>query len=144
MDITPATPKPFAFVVEGPAVSQQARDTERRNRWKEQVNKAASQKWNADPLPTSSPIAVTITYFTKRDPGEARDVDNLAKPILDAMKGIVYCDDEQVSDLICRIRGLETKLRKVSQLADLPKNLDESRPVVHVCVDPAPAPTEEF
>ena len=70
---------------------------------------------DTDTLPSSSPTAVTITYFTKRGPGEARDVDNLAKPILDAMKGTIYCDDEQVSDLLCRIRGIKTKPRIMNQ-----------------------------
>jgi len=111
---TPAKPALFDFVIEGPAVSQQARDMERLKRWEDQVTEAASEEWNAGPLPTSSPVAVTITYFTKREPGEARDVDNLAKPILDAMKGVVYCDDEQVSDLLCRIRGLDHAARRES------------------------------
>ena len=144
METTPAKLTPFDFVIEGPAVSHQPGDKKRLDRWKEQVKEAASEGWNADPLPTSRPVAVTITYFTKREPGEARDVDNLAKPILDAMKGVVYCDDEQVSDLLCRIRGLETKPRIVNLPADLTEYLKESRPVVHVRVDPSPDPTVKF
>lgn len=32
------------------------------------------------------------------------DIDNIAKSIADAMNGVVYVDDSQISDLICRKR----------------------------------------
>ena len=32
------------------------------------------------------------------------DIDNVPKPILDALKGVVFEDDSQVTDLICRKR----------------------------------------
>ncbi|MCY4623330.1 MAG: RusA family crossover junction endodeoxyribonuclease [bacterium] len=139
---------PFEFVIEGPAVSQQARDKQRLCWWKEKVKEAAGERWMADPLTTGSPVTVSITYFSKitytakREPSEAHDVDNLAKPILDAMMGIVYYDDSQVSDLLVRIRGFETQI--VNQPAGLAEYLRESRSVVHVSVDPAPSPRVEF
>ena len=46
---------------------------------------------------------MTITYFHGSDP---LDVDNIPKPILDALKGLVYSDDSHVSDLLCRKRDL--------------------------------------
>jgi hypothetical protein len=53
-------------------------------------------------------VAVTITYVSSR----ARvDVDNIPKPILDALKGLVYADDRQVADLLCRRKSLEPNLR---------------------------------
>ena len=36
----------------------------------------------------------------------AMDIDNLPKPISDALKGLVYLDDEQVTDIVCRKRNL--------------------------------------
>ena len=51
---------------------------------------------------------VTITYFYDR---VSLDVDNIPKPILDALKGLGYLDDEQVTDIICRKRNLNTELR---------------------------------
>ncbi len=44
---------------------------------------------------------VSITYFFDR---VDFDVDNIPKPILDALKELVYVDDRQVTDLICRKR----------------------------------------
>lgn len=39
------------------------------------------------------------------------DIDNLPKPILDALKGLVYLDDEQVTDIVCHKRDLNRALR---------------------------------
>ena len=134
---------PLEFLIEGPAVSQQPGDRERYHEWRRKVKEAACERWNAGPLPNGRRVAVTITYFTEEGrPGQARDVDNLAKPILDAMKKVVYCDDAQVSDLLVRIRGFETQI--MNQPAGLAEHLRESRSVVHVSVDPAPSPRVEF
>ena len=89
---------PFEFVIGGPAVSQQTRRTERREVWKEEVRSVARDRWTSD-SPVAGSVAVTITYFFES--GEP-DVDNIPKPILDAMQGVVYSDDTQVSDLLCR------------------------------------------
>ena len=143
MDAIATEHVPFGFVVEGPAVSKQARKKERREEWKKKVKAAARERWNAEPLPASSLIALTITYFTKvvpgeqRDHGEALDVDNLAKPIMDAMKGVVYCDDKQVSDLHCRIVDFETRSPNLPTC--LTEYLRKRTKVVHVSVDPVPS-----
>ncbi len=50
---------------------------------------------------------VTITYFSR---GASLDVDNMPKPILDELNGLVYFDDSQVTDLICRKRDLNIDL----------------------------------
>jgi hypothetical protein len=39
------------------------------------------------------------------------DVDNLPKPISDALRGLVYLDDEQVTDVLCRKRNLNRDFR---------------------------------
>ncbi len=51
---------------------------------------------------------VALTYFY--DDG-APDVDNLVKPVLDALKGLAFIDDEQVTDLLVRKRNLSGKLK---------------------------------
>ena len=52
---------------------------------------------------------VTITYFYDDDSAPI-DIDNIPKPILDALKDMVYLDDNQVTDLICRKRDLNGHL----------------------------------
>ena len=49
-------------------------------------------------FPEIGPIMLTITYFY--DAVEI-DVDNILKPILDALKGLLYMDDNQITDILC-------------------------------------------
>jgi len=48
-------------------------------------------------------ISVEITHFFE---GAPADVDNIVKPILDALKELVYVDDRQITDLVSRRRAL--------------------------------------
>ncbi len=75
---------------------------------------------------------VTITYLYE---GASLDVDNISKPILDALKGLVYSDDTQVSDLLCRKRDLKGDLRIQDPLLLLLKTLEHSEQFLHIIVD---------
>jgi len=46
---------------------------------------------------------LTIIYFYE---GAPLDVDNIIKPIVDSLKGLVYQDDVQITDLASRRRPL--------------------------------------
>ena len=74
---------------------------------------------------------VMITYFFD---GASLDVDNIPKPILDAMKGLVFSDDSQVSDLLCRKRDLNSDLQIQSPSSILIAALRGSQQFVHVAV----------
>ena len=50
---------------------------------------------------------VSIVYVFDSTP---MDVDNIPKPILDALIGLVYFDDSQVIDLTCRMRRWDPDL----------------------------------
>ena len=39
---------------------------------------------------------IAITHFYG---GASMDVDNIPKPVLDALEGLVYVDDEQLTDM---------------------------------------------
>jgi Holliday junction resolvase RusA-like endonuclease len=93
-------PLPLEFAILGPPVSQQARRRDRVRAWIQQVRQRAAAYWGSE-LPSTEPVMVSITYFFD---GVDFDVDNIPKPILDALKGLVYVDDRQVTDLICRKR----------------------------------------
>ncbi len=103
--------------------------------WKRDVQNAARERWTVA-APAAGLVAVTITYFFE---GGAPDVDNIPKPILDALKGLVYFDDEQVSDLLCRKRDLNADLLIRNPSADLLGYLRDSMQVVHILVDEAPS-----
>lgn len=78
---------------------------------------------------------VTITYVYDEDP---LDIDNIPKPILDALKGLVYFDDSQITDLHCRKRVLRTDLEVRDPSSVLNKALDRSTQFVHIVVADAP------
>lgn len=95
-----------------------------------EVQSAARERWDAEP-PADGSVAVTITYFF--DDVEL-DVDNIPKPILDALEGLAYYDDSQVSDLLCRKRDLNDAPAFGSPSPDLLEYLADSKQVLHISV----------
>ena len=89
-------------------MSQQARKRERVQQWIQDARTVAELIWPAGDLPVTEPVMATITYFYDQ---ASPDVDNIPKPILDALKGLVYVDDEQVTDVLCRKRKLNSDFR---------------------------------
>ena len=83
---------PFEFTIKGPPISLQAKSASR-NRWKEAVSAAANEVVENGKVPTTNEVAISITYYYD---GDSPDVDNIIKPIQDALIGIVYVDDAQV------------------------------------------------
>ena len=78
---------------------------------------------------------VTIIYVYDAIP---LDVDNIPKPILDALKGLVFINDDQITDLICRKRDMSTELQVQYFSPALDEALDGSAPFVHIIVGNAP------
>lgn len=90
----------FEFIVEGPAVSLKAQRTnpKRYQKWIKTVRVAAQNEWPKAKRPTNSQrVTVHITnYYTLSPP----DVDNIIKPLLDAMETVAYMNDQQVYKVI--------------------------------------------
>ena len=79
---------------------------------------------------------VIITYFYE---DVSLDVDNIPKPILDALKGLVYSDDAEVSDLLVRKRDLNGDLRIQNPSSVLLETLrDPEQQFLHITVDSVP------
>ena len=127
---------PFEFTVVGEPRSQQAHSSGRRH-WQQVVRNAAAQSWTAS-QPTADQVSVTITYYHTRPLIDSPDVDNVPKLILDAMKTLVYEDDRQVTDLICRKRDLNGNLTYQGVSSALLQALSSAQPFVHVLVEDAP------
>ncbi len=125
-------PTPFEFVIDGPPASRQS-SAFSRNRWIEDIKRAAGQHWGSEP-PLSTTVEVALANFFY---GGSPDLDNMAKPILDALKGLVYVDDSQVFDLICRKRNLngDAGIPNPSQILLL--RLSNPGPFVHILVNQA-------
>jgi Holliday junction resolvase RusA-like endonuclease len=81
------------FVVLGVPISNQGSGTNLQN-WRTTVATTAQKQWKKPPL-TSKLKAVIINFHQGDKP--SLDVDNMSKPILDVLEGIVYDNDRQVT-----------------------------------------------
>ena len=78
---------------------------------------------------------LTIAYFYEE---VLLDVDNIPKPILDALKDLVYSDDAQVTDLVCRKRNLNGDLRIENLSSVLAEGFNRGNEFLYVVVEDAP------
>lgn len=109
-------PAPATFTVYGRALSMNhAYPTNRSGRrfsspalkkWKAVV---ASAAWAAKVRRAGGPVSVRATVYF---PSRRGDLDNVAKPLLDALKGIAYIDDRQVEELHL-VRALDRERPRV-------------------------------
>jgi hypothetical protein len=89
---------------------------------------------------TDQDISVLIIYFYH---GEATlDVDNIAKSLLDGLKGVLYRDDIQVSELLVRksrfAAGLSLTGASIYLLDAIERMLQTGSDFVYVRTDSAP------
>ncbi len=67
------------------------------------------------------------------------DLDNLAEPIMDALKGLAYLDDEQVTGMFVRRRNLDGGLRLANPSPILAAGLARDAEFLYVLVEDAPS-----
>lgn len=72
--------------------------------WQEKVGWAAKEAMMGK-TPVKFPVCVELLFALPRD-GIRRDLDNLSKGTLDALKHIVYADDNQVTRLTIEKRTM--------------------------------------
>ena len=99
---------PFEFTVAGPPVSAQTRNRPRLQQWKQDVRAAAQARVPLGTPPTTDAVRVAITYYYE---GETPDVDNIIKPIQDALVWVVFVDDDQVDQTKSWKRALNGSYR---------------------------------
>jgi crossover junction endodeoxyribonuclease RusA len=88
------------FVVAGTPVTSQGSSDNRRY-WQHLIKREAEAAANGRP-PAVEDMAFRLAYFYVNAP--IGDLDNIVKPIQDALKGIAYVDDRQVVDLVASMR----------------------------------------
>lgn len=84
---------PVEFIVDGVPASLQA-GARSRQAWMARVRQASLAALPEGHLATAAPLAITLFFFPDRPDGA--DLDNLIKPVLDALNRHVYIDDRQV------------------------------------------------
>ncbi len=100
------------FTVKGPPVSHQTNDRANLQAWKKAVRDEVAKCWSG--LPMSGPVKfVLMNFYEGAQP--PLDDDNMAKPIRDALNGLIYQDDKQIThaehsqtsiDAFYQIRGV--------------------------------------
>jgi crossover junction endodeoxyribonuclease RusA len=121
----------FEFIVDGPPVSQQARRRERLRAWKVTVREEAEKYWSSEWKVDIGPIMLQITYFYD---SVAMDVDNIVKPIQDALIGLTYIDDTQVTDVLVRKRDLSGNFKIKYMTPILAEGFARGNEFLHIIV----------
>lgn len=103
----------FEFLIPQRPVSLQTKNRKNLQAWKAFVTAEAAKTWPTDAEPLAGDLRVTLVYLAADD---AADVDNIIKPIQDALVGMVYHDDFDVCDVDCHRRFLTDPI----DLTDLP------------------------
>ncbi len=128
----------FEFIVNGRPVSQQARNRGKGNRlqdWKKTVRQEAEKYWSSEHKTATGLVMLQITYFYD---SVQIDIDNIVKPIQDAIKGLAYVDDNQVSDLVVRKRNLSGNFRIEKMTPTLAEGFARGNEFLHIVVIDAP------
>jgi crossover junction endodeoxyribonuclease RusA len=94
---------PFEFTIKGPPVSSQTKNRQRLQQWKADVRQAAIARVVAGAVPVGIPVRISTTYYYE---GDTPNVDNIIKPIQDALCGVVFVDDDQCQETKSRKRPL--------------------------------------
>lgn len=105
----------FEFSITGIPISSQSHNKQSLNRWKTEVYQAAQAKWISGLPPFKGDLTIKITYYYDI---ESPDVDNIIKPIQDALKGLVYDDDRQIVRTQCEKKDINGsyQIRRAPQI----------------------------
>lgn len=127
---------PIQFIVQGAAVSSQAKGRRSIEPWKERVKTASYEKLPEGHFASAEPMSVTIYCF----PNGAMegDIDNVIKPILDAMKTQVYLDDKQVERVVAQKFDEGRLFRFDNPSIELEAAINGQKPLVYVKVSDRP------
>jgi len=127
---------PFEFTVPGPPLSHQTRDRKKLEAWRQFVRTSASTRWvHSDP--SESAVRIVVTYYHEGETVRI-DNDNLLKPIQDALNGLVYRDDRQISDTAVRKTSVDNPVRVPGMPRILYEAFVSCRSFIHVRIEEAP------
>jgi crossover junction endodeoxyribonuclease RusA len=117
----------FEMLIPRRPVSHQAKNRENLQAWKDFVYGRARSEWKGGTPYEKSGLRLTLIYLCDPSPS---DIDNIIKPIQDALVGIVYADDLLISDVDSHRRYLSESI----DLKNLPSLLVEGAVLGEECV----------
>jgi Holliday junction resolvase RusA-like endonuclease len=126
---------PFELIIDGTPVSQQTRRRARLHEWKQKIRDEAERYWPTEEPPYNGLVMMTVIYFYDT---VLMDVDNITKPISDALSKLVYWDDRQITDSLVRKRNLNGNLRIENPSEMLAEALSRGGEFLFIVVEEAP------
>ncbi len=126
---------PFEFTVPGPPVSPQSRNKARLKTWCASVRSAAQVIWKGR-APLNTPLKMTVTYYHEGDAVRI-DIDNMIKPMQDALIGVVYDDDRQITEIAVRKTSIDLAFVVRGYSLRLLRALAKGDEFLHVVIDTA-------
>ncbi len=122
----------YTIIVNGRPASHNAA-SQKKNKWKARVQAAAKRVFKT-PLKDED-VRVAVTFYCDRTIRGRLDADNASKPICDALQGIVYTNDRQVSARHAHQRDISETFRvKGADLAIL-KAVQRGKEFVCIKID---------
>jgi crossover junction endodeoxyribonuclease RusA len=121
---------PIEFVVEGTPVSLQRKRRSSVDQWKAQIIDASRAVLPQGHFATSAALAITLFYFPA-NPMEG-DLDNIVKPILDALDRHIYMNDRQIHRILVQKFELEQSFEFGSPSPTLQDALNKPRPMLYI------------
>lgn len=121
---------PLEFIVQGTPVSLQAKRPESRVVWKERVRNASNRVLPEGHFATDLALSVTLFYFP--DGKMEGDIDNIVKPILDALIKHVYFDDHQVERVWVQKFEPSRIFQFTNPSLSLTQALEGSKPLIYI------------
>lgn len=106
------------FLLPRRPLSHQTDNKKNAKAWRDYIFGRAFSEWKGLPI-TKAPLKFTVVYLCEGDPG---DINNIIKPIQDAINALVYSDDSLVWDVSGHMRLLSDPI----DLIGLPDKLAEA------------------
>ncbi|MFP4220795.1 MAG: RusA family crossover junction endodeoxyribonuclease [Phormidium sp.] len=116
-------------------MSQQTRRRQRLKVWKQQVRQEAETAWPDASPPLTALLGLQVIYFYQ---DHELDIDNIVKPIQDALIGLVYDDDVQITDILICKRRLDKTFRITNSSSVLEKGLAKNQEFLYILISECP------
>ena len=110
--------QPFEFLVPRRPLSHQAKNRSHVQEWRDFVFSRAYEVWKGVPV-SSLHLRFTLVHLSEEDPP---DINNIIKPVQDALIGLAYSDDSLVTD----VQGHRRMTSDLIDVAGLPDLLKEA------------------
>lgn len=111
-------PPLFELLLPRRPLSHQAKNSANKQAWRNYIYGRAFSIWKQTPI-SSGALHFTVVYLCESDPS---DINNVIKPIQDALNSLVYSDDSLIWDISGHMRLLSEPI----DIVGLPEQLQEA------------------